>query len=61
MSIMQTSCEIPAENTGTVLYLESSICIFQEFFLILTKFSFWEEDWALGYDSIKFWDFPDIS
>ena len=21
----------------------------------------WEEDWALSYNSIKFWDFPDIS
>ena len=22
--------------------------------LVLAKFSFWEEDWALGYDSMKF-------
>ena len=35
--------------------------LFSSFLLVLTKFSFWEEDWALGYNSMKFWDFPDIS
>ena len=27
----------------------------------LTKFSFWKEDWALDYNSIKFRNFHDIS
>ena len=27
---------------------------FRCFWLVLTKFSFWEEDWALGYNSMKF-------
>ena len=29
--------------------------------LILTKLSFWKEDWTLCYSSMKFWYFPDIS
>ena len=28
--------------------------------LLLTKFSFWKEDWAIGYNSIKFRDFLNI-
>ena len=36
-------------------------CIWRVFFLVLTKCSFCQEDWALGYDSVNFWDFPDIS
>ena len=31
------------------------------FLLVLTKFSFWEEDWALGYNSVKIWDLLNIS
>ena len=31
------------------------------FLLLLTKFSFWEEDWALGYNSMKIWDLRNIS
>ena len=34
---------------------------FREFLLVLTKLSFREEDWALGNNSMKFWDLPDIS
>ena len=34
---------------------------FKSVLLILTKFSFWQEDWALGYHFMKFWDFPYIS
>ena len=26
------------------------------FLLVLIKFSFWEEDWALGYNCMKIWD-----
>ena len=32
---------------------KSSISFFSRFLIILTKFSFWEEDWALGYNSMK--------
>ena len=31
------------------------------FLLVLITFSFWEEDWALGYNSMKIWDLLDIS
>ena len=31
------------------------------FLLALKKISFWEEDWALSYNSMNFLDFPDIS
>ena len=24
------------------------------------KFSFWEEDWALSYDSMKFWHYSEL-
>ena len=34
---------------------------FKSFLQVLTKFSFWPEDWALGYHSMKFRHFPDIS
>ena len=30
-------------------------------FLVLTKLSFWQRDGALGYHSMKFIQFPDIS
>ena len=33
---------------------------FSNFLLVLTKFLFWEEDWTLGYNSMKFRDFPDL-
>ena len=36
-----------------------SFCFFRRFLLTLTKFR--KGDWALGNNSIKFWDFPDIS
>ena len=31
--------------------------LFSNFLLVLIIFSFWEEDWALDYNSIEFWDF----
>ena len=34
---------------------------FKIFLLVLTKLSFWEGDWALGYHSLKLRQFPDIS
>ena len=35
--------------------------LFKSILLVLTKFSFWQKDWALGYHSMKFRDFPDLS
>ena len=40
---------------------KSGFLFFMSFFLVLKKFTFWEEDWRLGYNSMKFWDFPNIS
>ena len=37
------------------------ISIFQKFFASIKKKLFWEEDWALRYDSMKFSHFPDLS
>ena len=34
--------------------MESSISIFKNILLVLIKFLFWKEDWALGYNSMKF-------
>ena len=31
------------------------------FLLVLTKFSFWEEDWAIGYNSMEFWHYSELS
>ena len=31
------------------------------FLLVLTKFSFWEEDWALGHTFMKFWHHSELS
>ena len=43
-------------TTGKVYFL-----FFKSFLLALTKFSFWQEDWALGYHSMNFRHFPNIS
>ena len=37
-----------------------SFWFFKRFLLVLTKFSFRQKDRALGNNSMKFWDFPDI-
>ena len=34
---------------------------FQGVLLVLTKFSFWEEDWTLGYNSMQFWHYSELS
>ena len=39
---------------------ESLLFIFLKV-LVSTKFLFWQEDWTLGYHSIKFRNFADIS
>ena len=47
--------------------LESKKCFwrqtkcFKSVLLVLTKLSFWQEDWRLGHNSMKFRYFPDIS
>ena len=44
-----SSFHVKQRTTGKVQFL-----FFSRFLLVLTKFSFWEEDWALGYNSMKF-------
>ena len=52
----KSNFHVKQRTTGKVQFL-----FFSSFLLVLTKFLFWEEDWALGYNSMKFRDFPDIS
>ena len=44
-----SSFHVKQRTTGKVQLL-----FFRSFLLVLTKFSFWEEDWALGYHSMIF-------
>ena len=44
-----SSFYVKQRTTGKVQFL-----FFSYFLPILTNFSFWEEDWAPGYNSIKF-------
>ena len=39
-------------SRGKVQYL-----VYSNFLLVLTIFSFWEEDWTLHFNSMEFWDF----
>ena len=39
-------------SKGKVQYL-----VFSNFLLVLTIYSFWEEDWTLDYNYMEFWDF----
>ena len=43
------SVHVKKVTTQTVQFL-----FLRRFFLVLTKFLFWEEDWVLGYEFIKF-------
>ena len=52
----ESSFYVKWRTTGKVSYL-----FFKSFLLALTKFSFWQEDWALGYYSLNFMHFRDIS
>ena len=45
----------------TLVYMWNSTTIFQQFFASTNKIFILEEDWALGYNSMMFWDFPDLS
>ena len=44
-----SSFHLKQDTTGKVQFLFS-----QSLLIELTKFSFWEEDWVLGYISMKF-------
>ena len=44
-----SSFHVKQRTTGKVQFL-----FFSSFLLVLTKFSFWEEDWALDYNSMTF-------
>ena len=44
-----------------VKYGTSSISIFQKFLISIEKVSFWQENWAVVYNSTKFCDSPDFS
>ena len=48
-------------SCGVVHCGRSLISVFKGFLLVLTKFSFSRGDWALGYYSMYFTHFPDIS
>ena len=39
---------------------KAELLFLRGFLLALTKFSFWEKDWALGYNFTTFWCFPNI-
>ena len=44
-----------------ITILPTKSTIIYKILLVLTKFSFWQEDWTLDYYSMKFYDFSDIS
>ena len=44
-----SSFHVKQRTTGKVQFV-----FFSSFLLVLTKFLFWEEGWALGYNSMKF-------
>ena len=49
-------------EVGEIVHYEKSlISVFQEFFLVLTKFSFWQQNCTLGHHPIMFRNFFDIS
>ena len=50
-----SSYRVKYRSTGKVQYL-----FFRRFLRLLTKFSFQREDWALGTNSTKLWDYLDI-
>ena len=51
-----SSYPVKYRTTGKVQILFS-----RSLLLVLTKLSFWEEDWALGYTSMKFWHYFELS
>ena len=51
-----SSFHVKQHSAGKVKFL-----LFKGFLLVQTKFSFWQGEWALGYRSMEFSNFPDIS
>ena len=51
----------PLKPQSWLLTPNQLILFFSSFLQVSTKFLFWEEDWVLGYNSIKFSGFPDLS
>ena len=54
LTLTLVSCEILHHGN-------SLISVFQELFVSINKISFWQEDWALGYHSMKFRHLSGIS
>ena len=59
---------LPKYSTLTLVFISNNaerekfnFCFFKSFRLVLTKLSFWQGDWALGYHSMGFGYFPVIS
>ena len=50
------SVSVKEHDTGKVQFQ-----FLNSFLLVLTKCSFWEEDWTLDYNSMKIWDLLNIS
>ena len=48
-------------QTNFSFHVKVSFLFFKSFLRVLTKLSFWQGGWALGYHSLKFRHFPDIS
>ena len=42
-------------------YFSAVFCWYQQSFYFEKWPGHWEEDWALDYNSMNFWDFPDLS
>ena len=42
-------------------YRKTLISVSEQFFASIDKIFIWQEDWALGYHSMSFRHFPDIS
>ena len=56
ISETNSSFHVKKRTTGKVSFLFS-----KSFLPVLTKLLFWQGDWALGYHSMKFRHFPNIS
>ena len=51
-----SSSHVKECTTGKVQFLFS-----RSLLLVFTKFTFWTEDWVLGYNSVKFWHYSELS
>ena len=56
--IYQTNFSVNVKQRTTA---KAQFQFLNSFLLAWTKFSFWDEDWALGYNSMKISDLLDIS